>query len=219
VTFVQRALRTGVAGAVCLLLASDAAAREIIDRVLAVVGGQIITLSDARAIQVLGLLRPESGRDDTLAAVLERLIDRRLMLAEIDRYAPPEPAAAAIDAGVAEVRARFGDSLGFEIALNRTAMSHEELRRHVADTLRIDRYLQQRFGSIIEPDADGLMRYYEAHLEAFRTGGAVLPFEAVREEVRARVVEERRAALAEEWLDGLRRRGSIVVMYLPERGT
>jgi hypothetical protein len=63
---------------------------EVIDRVLAVVDTQIITLSDVRAAVRFALV-PQDVAVDPIAAVMQRLIDRRLMLAEVDRYAPPEP--------------------------------------------------------------------------------------------------------------------------------
>ena len=67
------------------------------------------------------------------------------MLAEVDRYAPPEPAAAEIDRRVADIRARAGTE--FERVLLLGGIGLEQLRREVRDDLRIDAYLQQRFGA------------------------------------------------------------------------
>ena len=100
------------------VFATAAPARaEVIDRILAVVDTQIVTLSDARAALKFRLV-PEDVSVDPIAAVLQRLIDRRLMLAEVDRYAPPEPAPAAVDAAMAVIERRFKDALEMEIALN-----------------------------------------------------------------------------------------------------
>ena len=73
------------------------------------------------------------------------------MLAEVDRYAPPEPAAAEIDRRVADIRARAGTE--FERVLFLGGIGLEQLRREVRDDLRIDAYLQQRFGAA-EPSGD-----------------------------------------------------------------
>ena len=51
--------------------------------------------------------RSTDGAADPVRAVLTKLIDRELMLAEVDRYAPPEPTAEAVDREVQRVRARF----------------------------------------------------------------------------------------------------------------
>lgn len=193
-----------------------AAQAEVIDRVLAVVDGQVITLSDVRAALKFELVPPDVT-SDPIHAGLQRLIDRRLMLAEVERYAPGEPVAPAIDAGVAAIAARFPDALAFETALNQSVMSREELRRFVRDSLRIDAYLQQRFATLIQPSEDEVVAYYRDHPEEFTTAGALRPYADVRGQVRARVVEERRDTFVREWVEGLRRRGSVTVLYLPAR--
>src|SRR5262245_29227888 len=68
---------------------------ETIDRVLAVAAGQIITLSDVNAARDLGIATPGAAADP-VRAVLSQLIDRELVLAEVERYAPPEPAPDAV---------------------------------------------------------------------------------------------------------------------------
>src|SRR5206468_8040357 len=88
------------------LVVTSAPRAETIDRVLAVVAGQLITLSDVTAARDLGL-QPADGSPDPIRAVLTKLIDRELMLAEVDRYAPPEPSTDAVDREVQRVRERF----------------------------------------------------------------------------------------------------------------
>ena len=206
---------------VCLTLSmtltAPSAGAEVIDRILAVVEGQIITLSDARAALRLDLV-PADVSDDPIAAVMQRLIDRRLMLAEVERYAPAEPPASAIDARLASIQARFKDALGLEIALNQTAMTREELQRHIRDTLRIDAYLQQRFSITVEPSQDDMQRYYREHPAELTADGVLRPFPEVAERIRARLIEERRDPIVREWIEGLRRRGNVVIVYLPGRG-
>jgi hypothetical protein len=197
----------------CLPLTAGA---ELIDRILAVVDGQIVTLSDARAVLRFNLV-PMDVSEDPVAAVLQRLIDRRLMLNEVERYAPPEPSPALIEAGLAAVRARFKDALAFEIALNQTTMSHEEMRRFMRDTARIETYIQQRFSLPFQPSREDALAYYNAHPAEFSVDGVLRPFEAVAGEARARVTERQREPVVREWIDALRRRASISVIYLPAR--
>src|SRR5262245_20413815 len=79
---------------------------EIIDRVLAVVAGDVIMLSDVAAARDLGFVQTGAAAN-SIRTVLSRLIDRALVLAEVERYAPPEPAADAIGHEMQAVRARF----------------------------------------------------------------------------------------------------------------
>ena len=209
-------MRSSFALALTLTLFAPAAGRtEVIDRIMAVVDTQIITLSDTRAALRFALV-PADVSVDPLAAALQRLIDRRLMIAEVDRYAPPEPLPAQVDAALSVIERRFQDALAMEIALNQTAMSREELRRFVRDTLRIDAYLQQRFASVVQASDDDIVRYYREHSSEFTVDGRLRPLDDVREAARAGAVREQRAALVQQWLEGLRRRGSVQVLYLPQ---
>ena len=132
---------------VCLLLLIAVPARaEIIDRVLAVVGGQLITLSDVTAARDLRLVPPEQTADP-IRAILSKLIDRELVLAEVERYAPPEPTAEAVDVEVRRVRARFDSDAAFDAALTRSGMDEKHLRETLREDLRIRAYLDQRFSA------------------------------------------------------------------------
>jgi hypothetical protein len=184
---------------------------EVIDRILAVVNGSIVTLSDVRGAMRLGLVEaPPTG--PALQGVRERLIERRLTLMEVERYAPPEPPAEKIDARVAATRARFAAAAEFEGAMAESGLMLDELRRHHRDDLRIDAYLQQRFGAALQPTDEDLTTHYRAHEAAFTRGGELRPFDEVRDEVRAALIAERREALIRDWIAGLRRRADIIVL-------
>jgi hypothetical protein len=165
-------LRIGLAIVGLTIVASPARA-ETIDRVLAVVAGQLITLTDVTAARDLGL-QPADNAADPVRAVLSKLIDRELILAEVDRYAPPEPTAEAVDREVERIRARFTSADGLASALARSGIDEKHLRETVRQDLRIRAYLDQRFAS----------------------------------------AQERRQALMDDWMNGLRRRGDVVDLYL-----
>jgi hypothetical protein len=145
---------------------------ETIDRVLAVVGGQLITLSDVTAATDLGLQTGE-GAADPVRGVLSKLIDRELALAEVERYAPAEPDAAMVDREVERVRQRFASPATFDAALARSGIDEQHLRETLRQDLRTRAYLDQRFGTATD-----------------------------------------RAAVVNEWVAGLRRRGGVLDLYL-----
>jgi len=130
--------------AVVLLLTGAVASAETVDRVLAVVAGQLIMLSDVTAVRDLGIIQPAAGADP-VGSVLTRLIDRELMLAEVDRYAPTEPDSADIDREVAAVRARFPSQKAFDDALTRSGIDVTHVREIERQNLRLSAYLGQRF--------------------------------------------------------------------------
>lgn len=146
---VRRGLRAGVVLGV-LIVFSGGARAEIIDRILATVDGRLITLSDVTAALRFGFVEPPPGSDPVRFA-LDRLVERELMLTEVDRYGPPEPSAAAIDAAAAAVRARFGSPSQLAAALAQAGLAEDHLRRRLRDDLRIRAYLDQRFAALGQP--------------------------------------------------------------------
>jgi hypothetical protein len=195
---------------------SAAAFAETIDRVLAVAAGELIMLSDVTAARDLGLVTLDQSVDpgQSIGAILSRLIDRELVLAEVDRYAPPEPDAEAVDREVLKVRARFASPEAFGAVLRRSGMDENHLRQTLRENLRIIAYEDQRF-NVAPPTDDDLDRYYRSHPEMFTRQGRVAPFDEVRPEVTRAVTDQRRNVLIAAWVAGLRRRGDVIELYLP----
>jgi hypothetical protein len=188
----------------------------VLDRILAVVSGGLILQSDVNAATRLGLVTvPEEG--DRIQVALDRLIERQLMLLEVDRYAPPEPSGAEIDAALAELDKRIGSGERLDAILRETGYTVQQLRLYMRDDLRIRAYLLQRFGASASPGDEEILEYYRAHAKDFTRGGVVRPFAEVREEARQGLLAERRAMLVREWLASLRRRTEVNILYLPGR--
>jgi hypothetical protein len=135
------------AGLVMLgLLVPGSADAQIIDRILAVVDRQPITLSDVNAAVIFQLVPPAAGADP-VGTTLDRLIERSLVLAEVERYQPPEPAPESIAARVEQYESHVGTGTALQHAFDLTGFSAEQLRRWARDDLRSDTYLNQRFGT------------------------------------------------------------------------
>jgi hypothetical protein len=131
--------------AIALVSAAAGVCADTIDRVLAVVAGQLITLSDLNAMRDLGIITAAPTSADPTGDVLAKLIDRELMLAEVERYAPPEPESADIDREVAVVRARFPSQRAFDDVLARAGFDLGHVHEIVRQNLRLKAYLDQRF--------------------------------------------------------------------------
>jgi hypothetical protein len=185
---------------------------EVIDRMLAVVAGDLIMMSDVAAAVEFGLVPQASGSDLT-RIVLSQLIDRSLMLAEVDRYAPPEPTAASVDRELQIVRERFASPEAFESALARFGVEEASLRETLRANLRLRAYLEQRF-SAVPPSDEEIAEYYRDHVDRFTRDGVPQPIDAVRGDVIQALGLDRRQAMVDEWLAGLRRRASITDVYL-----
>src|SRR5687768_859781 len=171
-------LQIGVALIACLLSAAPHA--EVLDRVLAVVAGDLILLSDVRAAREFGFVSVQGADAD--ARALAGLIDRALILAEVERFAPPEPDAASVDKGVAAVRGRFASPQALAAALARVGIEERHLREQVRQDLRMAAYLDQRF-TTVPPAEEEVGRYYREHPDLYARNGVPVPFETVRTEI------------------------------------
>ena len=135
---------------------------ETIDRVLAVVAGQLITQSDVTAAIDMGLQSPAAA-SDPVRAVLDKLIERELVIAEVERYAPAEPTTEGVDREVQRVRERFPSAAAFSAALERSGIDEKHLRETLRQDLRVRAYLDQRFSPGTERRA-GLVNEWVAGL-------------------------------------------------------
>ena len=190
---------------------------EVIDRILAVVNRELITLSDVAGAIRLGLVAaPQDGSDPT-RAVLDALIDRQLELGETNRYQPPEPSESQIQERMQAVRSRFSTPAVFAQALATSGLSEEQLTLRLREDLRIEAYLNQRFGVSRPPSDQELIDYYRAHTADFSTAAGARPFAEVREQIRTRLAAVQRATLVADWLTGLKRRTEIADLYVSSK--
>jgi hypothetical protein len=182
----------------------------VLDRTLALVAGQPITLSDARAAIVLGLVDVNAAAPDQIPEVTRQLVDRELILREVQRYAPASPGESAIDARLDEIRKRFADGNAFARALDANGFTDVRLRAWVRDDLRSQAYIAQRFVAASLPtDGEVAQAYTRSRAEFDRQG---LTFEQAASIVRDRLVAERRRELIADWLSDLRRRTDVVII-------
>lgn len=182
---------------------------ELIERTLALVGGQAITLSDARAALALGLIELPTG-GDSIAAATTALVDRELVLREVHRYAPPAPSETVVETRLDEIRTRVPAPGALAQLLEAHGFTEARLRAWVRDDLRTEAYLAQRFASASLPSDTEVSAAYNRQRAAFEKVGQT--FEQAAPIVRERLIASRRAELLADWLSELRRRTDVVIL-------
>jgi hypothetical protein len=175
----------------------------VLDAIVATVNGDAITASDVRA--VVHLAWPP-GR--AVADPVTYLIDRALMLDEVERASQGLPPPEQVEARQREVEAALGAPALAQLA-SRDAMTAGRLAAWIRDDLRIDAYLSQRFTAAAQPTDEEVASFFATNAARFVQPGTPAD-DAATARARAALVASRRQALIDAWLDGLRRRADIV---------
>ena len=186
------------------LAATGATAQQLIDRVVARVDGYALTLSDVRAAIGLGVV--EAATEDV---GVEAVIERQLVLAEVARFAPPEPLPDAVEREAMRLRSHAGAQLAGLMAA--TGLDEARIREMARDNLRVEAYLNQRFGTTVQLTEEEVLQYYRIHPDEFTSAGRLMPFAEAEPEARTRAAGERRAAMVGQWHRDLRGRAEIVL--------
>ena len=191
------ALAVGVAGAGLPALALQPV---LVDRLVAIVGEQALTWRDVEAARLLGSV-PAAG---TPADGVDRLVTRELMHIEVERLAVAAPIPAAVEERLERARQRAGGPAAFLYALQALGLTEQQARESVADDLRMEVYVDQRFTAPAQPTD------VEVTAAAVREGARDPSPDQLRE-ARRKIVEARRTALVADWLAGIRERTSVQI--------
>jgi len=172
---------------------------EILDRIVAVVDGKIITLSDERREREFHAILGE--KPASAADMLNHLIDAVLIDQEILQFYEIEISDEEVEQRLREIRDFRG-------------MSRSELRDLLIREIRREKYFDLRFREFIRTPDSELQDYYDKVFvpEAQKQGlSPIPPFEQISEKIRQAVVAEKLKEEIEVWLEGLRRRSDIEV--------
>ena len=128
-------------------VSTSMAQTQLLDRILAIVNGEVIMQSDVRAFTDLGLVEAQVD-PSTEAEVLTYLIERRLMLIEVNRFAVAAPDASVVEQRYDAIRGRFSSAAEFDRVLDRYGFSSDDLRQVLVDEVRREAYVADRFSAI-----------------------------------------------------------------------
>jgi hypothetical protein len=177
----SRAAASIVAG---LLAAPGAAQGNVVERILAVVDGRPLLLSEVRVLERL------RGLDQK--AAVDALIDERLMFREAARLPQAVVSAEEEERAYRELAARVPAGAG---------ATEEDLRRLARRQTAILKYIEFRFRPQVRVEDEEVRAAYDKERAA---RPETPPFEAVAEQLRARLESEELDQRIEEWVKELR---------------
>jgi len=189
---------------------------EVVDRIVALVNGQVITLTDLRVAQSFGLY--ERGRNSTSDAprekVLQKLIDRKLviqMTREVSSVNREE-----MEAFLDNVSAEMGNER-FREELDKFSMQRGDLGPYAHEQIVFDRILSSRFDRSVPVTLEEIQAFYETRYLPDQWDKGVEPQSMldIFDEIEAMIRREKSEEQIEEWLRNLRDKADIQVNLTP----
>jgi hypothetical protein len=190
----------GLIAILCLYWVTAGARAEVIDKVVAVVDGHIITASDMRQERDILMRLSENPVDDDKALV-RQLIDNYLIETQITDFP-------GIDVTDTDVDQELQKSV------TREGAPSPALREAVRLRVRMRKYFEVRFVQFIQASDEDVSKYYK---DVFvpeaekRELNPIPPMAQVTELIRNNVIQERLSHEIAIWLEAIRRRSNIEV--------
>ena len=210
----MRRTATGLAAVLALFLLRPAhAPSELIDRILAAVNNDVITLTDLQ--QATAFNKALGGRGNggqTEAGTLEGLVNRKLLLQEAARVKFDEVPDQDVDAALAALRRRLGSDEAYRRLLAGMQTSEDELRRMLREQLLVERFLEKKIGIFARATHDEVQKYYTGHPQEF----AGRPFPAVQKELTVFLSQQKAGQQLDQLIAELRSRANIRINRLQE---
>jgi hypothetical protein len=187
---------------------------EVTDRLLVLVNRDVLTESDVRwALALDPELQPLDLSAANRRAMLERLIDQKLLLQEAEKLPRNEPTEEEITEHLnKEIIAKFGGNEKFVERMKKVGLEQAMLREIVRRRLEILKYVDFRFRSFIFIKPDEIETYYRNTIipEAARKGvGAPELSDKLRAEIEAQLINERVNAELDRFFDEARTQAQI----------
>ncbi|MGD0798554.1 MAG: peptidylprolyl isomerase [Acidobacteriaceae bacterium] len=202
-------------------VAGAAAPKRVpLDRVVATVNGDLILESDVDAEQRMMAFQPYRDRSTlTRGQLINRLIDRDLILQQMQLQPEPPITDAAVDAelallrkGIPECAAQHCETdAGWERFVASQGFTLEELRDRWRQRMDVLRFIEQRFRMGIHIEQAEIDDYYNKTLvQLYWKQNATPPPEAsVADRIQEILLQQQVNSLMDDWLKTLRAQGSV----------
>jgi hypothetical protein len=185
---------------------APAAEGQVLDRVVAIIEGQVLTQSELEFEARIALVErgavlalDEPLDDEVLRSVLELVIAHRLLVLSADRLEAFTAEQADVGQRLAKFRKNFGSEEAFQAFLARSGADVNQLTEVLKRNVRVRRIIESRVRLRAQPSEDDLKRYFEQRASDYPEG-----FEAAKGRLRDKLRQEREKALAEDELAQVR---------------
>jgi parvulin-like peptidyl-prolyl isomerase len=186
---------------------TSAHAQIVVDRLLAVVNGQVVTAGDLDRYRALATLMGDEDLPSDPEALLARVIEDHLIRIQVAQFPGVRVTDDAVDGYAAQLESRT-DEVDFPL-------TDADIRRAARERLERARYFDFRFQRSSRATDEEVRDYYENVFvpAAEQDGLDVIPaLETIEGQIRSNVIAEKTQESIAEWTATLYRRNRIEVV-------
>jgi peptidyl-prolyl cis-trans isomerase SurA len=195
----------------------------VLDRVVAVVNGDVILESDVDEERRFEEIQPyRAATDSTRARIIERLVDRALILQQAALQPEDAVPDKDLDAQLATLRKDIPACKqyhcetddGWKKFLGDHGFTEEEFRVQWLQRMELLKFIEVRFRNGVKIKDDEIEAYYEKAMlpEYAKRNVAPPPLETVKRRIEEVLLQQQVTALLQDWLKSLRAQGSVRIM-------
>ena len=193
-----------LSGILLSVLPSPARA-ELVDRIVASVNNEVITLSELeRAVGFNVALGGKNG-DKLRTETLEGLINRHLLIQEAYRLKFVEVSDQDINAEIEKLKMRLGSDNAFAGFLTRLDITREQLGRMLGERLLVEKFIEKKIGLYVRVSRDEARDYFNNHPAEFKDKR----FEEVQKTITAMLTGQKLEQQVAQYLAELRSKADI----------
>jgi peptidyl-prolyl cis-trans isomerase SurA len=201
----MHAARLGVLIICGMVVCGGPAGAVLVDKILAVVNGEILTLQDFEDHLALSkIYRPDAAEVDRQQA-FQRFVDQALLRQEAVRTRIVQVDEAQVSQQWRELEQQPERREALLRAMQTRELSRHEIRTWLRNQLTVHAFIDRRVRLFVRVSESQIVQYYQDHRQAVGE-----PFtDAVREQIHRLLTERQINARLAELLDGLRRKGNL----------
>jgi parvulin-like peptidyl-prolyl isomerase len=195
----------------------------ILDRLVAVVNGDVILESDVDEERRFEEIQPYRAiADSTRAKIIERLVDRALILQQAELQPEDAITDKELDAQLAMLRKQIPGCKqfhcetdeGWKKFLDSHGFTVEEFNSRWRQRMQLLKFIEVRFRNGIRVKDEEVQAYYEKTMlpEYAKQNVTPPPLETIKRRVEEVLLQQQVSALLQDWLKSLRAQGSVRIL-------
>lgn len=198
----------------CFSLLLPTAAQQVVDRIIARIGEDILMLSELRELRAFQQL--VEGRSADRHELFEQLVRQWIVISEARaaNFPPPEPQQ--VTAAFEQLAGSFGSPEAWRARLRDAGLTEAAVRRLLERQLYVATYLDYKFRPATTVEEQEIETYYrQEYVPQMRARSQTPPpLEDVRERIRELLVQREISRRALRWLEEAR--GQVRIEILDE---